>query len=74
MLSRALDTHSEMKKLKDTEWIHILLSFLKTYIENLGSEMLMHEDDKTAYVTKLVNDMGRAASELEGGTLSVLLS
>lgn len=74
MLSRALDTHSEMKKLKDTEWIHILLSFLKTYIENLGSELLMHEDDKTAYVTKLVNDMGRAASELEGGTLSVLLS
>lgn len=74
MLSRALDTHSDMKKPKDTEWIHILLSFLKTYIENLGSELLMHEEDKTAYVTKLVNDMDRAASELEGGTLSVLLS
>lgn len=70
MLSRALDTHSDMQKPKDTEWIHILLSFLKTYIENSGSELLMHEEDKTTYVATLVNDMGRVASELEAGMLS----
>jgi hypothetical protein len=67
MLSRALDTHSDLRKPKDTEWIHILLSFFKTYIENSGSELLMHEEDKVAYVTSLMNDMGRAAAELEGG-------
>lgn len=67
MLSRALDTHAEYKQDKDTEWIHILLSFLKTYIENSGSELLMHEDDKIAYVTQLVEDMRIATSKLEAG-------
>ncbi|KAF9466293.1 trafficking protein particle complex subunit 10 [Collybia nuda] len=66
MLSRALDTHSDMKKPKDTEWIHILLSFLKSYIENLGSELLLHTGGQVTYMTKLVNDMSHAAAELDG--------
>ncbi|KAG5639493.1 hypothetical protein H0H81_000633 [Sphagnurus paluster] len=70
MLSRALDAHADFQQEKDTEWIHILLSFLKSYIENLGSELLMHEDDKVEYITKLVDNLRQAASKLETGRLA----
>ncbi|RDB24044.1 Trafficking protein particle complex subunit 10 [Hypsizygus marmoreus] len=65
MLSRALDTHADLNQDKDSEWIHILLSFLKAYIENAGSELLMHEEDKIAYISQLVEGMQLAASQLE---------
>ena len=67
MLSRALDVHSDLNKPKDTEWIHILLSYLRTYVDILGTELLMHETDKVAYVGELVNGLKRAASVLEAG-------
>lgn len=57
MLSHAVDTHAQLKKPKDREWIHILLSYLKTYVEELGNELLMHEDDKAAYVGRLIDEM-----------------
>lgn len=69
MLSNAIDTHARIQKPKDREWIHILLSFLKTYVDELGSELLMHEEDKTAYVSQLVDEMHTAADELESGML-----
>ncbi|KAF8061615.1 trafficking protein particle complex subunit 10 [Lyophyllum atratum] len=65
MLSRALDTHADFQQEKDTEWIHILLSFLKSYIDNQGSELLIHEEDKVEYITKLVDSLRQAASKLE---------
>jgi hypothetical protein len=67
MLSRALDSHADLNKPKDTEWIHVLLSYLKTYIANEGTELLMHEGDKAAYVAELVTGLKAAASELETG-------
>ncbi|GLB35442.1 putative trafficking protein particle complex subunit 10, TRAPPC10 [Lyophyllum shimeji] len=65
MLSKALDTHADLQREKDTEWIHILLSFLKSYIDSQGSELLMHEEDKVEYITKLVDNLRQTASELE---------
>lgn len=67
MLSQAIDTHAQLNKPKDREWIHILLSYLKTYIDELGNEMLMHEDDKAAYVGQLIAEMRSAAEGLESG-------
>lgn len=67
MLSQALDTHSELGKEKDTEWIHVLLSFLKTYIETQGSELLIHEEDKVEYISQLVQAMKIVAAELQTG-------
>lgn len=67
MLSRALDTHAKLHKPKDREWIHILLSFLKAYVDDFGKELLMHEEDKEVYVSQLVNEMRSAVCELDAG-------
>lgn len=68
MLSRALDTHDELRKPKDREWIHILLSFLKAYVDDLGQELLMHEENKEAYISRLVSEMWNAADALDAGS------
>ena len=67
MLSRAMDTHAALQKRKDTEWIHILISFLKAYVEELGQELLMHEEDKTLYVSQLVHELHATACQLDTG-------
>ena len=66
MLSRALATHSLLKKAQDVEWIHIVLSFLKTYIERRNSEML-HETDKIGYIATLVKSLKTSAERLAAG-------
>ncbi|KAJ6455695.1 trafficking protein particle complex subunit 10 [Mycena sanguinolenta] len=65
MLSLALDTHAELDKTKDREWIHILLSFLKTYVDTVGLELLMHEEDSVEYISRLVQAMRDSATTLE---------
>ncbi|KAF7338390.1 hypothetical protein MVEN_02064700 [Mycena venus] len=65
MLSLALDTHAELDKTKDREWIHILLSFLKTYVDTVGLDLLMHEDDSVEYISRLVHAMRDSATTLE---------
>ena len=68
MLSRALDIHADLKeKPQDTEWIHIVLSFLKAYAEHHDSEMLIHSVDKVDYVSKLVNSLRLAVENLQTG-------
>ena len=70
MLSRAIDTHAELQKPKDREWIHTLLSFLRAYVESLDDKLLMHETDKSVYVSRLVTEMHTAAETLDTGNLS----
>ncbi|KAF9452305.1 hypothetical protein P691DRAFT_805187 [Macrolepiota fuliginosa MF-IS2] len=65
MLARALDTHAEMEQPKDNEWLHNLLSYLRSFIEHQGSELLIHEDDKIEYISKLVSSLTEAAHNLE---------
>ncbi|PPR03937.1 hypothetical protein CVT26_001142 [Gymnopilus dilepis] len=65
MLSRALDTHTNLDMPKNVEWIHIVLSFLKTYVEHPDTEMLIHEADKLDYVTRLVDSLRSSVDVLE---------
>ena len=67
MLSRALDTHNLLEKAQDVEWIHIVLSFLKTYVEHRNSEILLHRTDKIGYVVNLINSLKTSAERLEAG-------
>jgi hypothetical protein len=62
-----------LDKPKDSEWIHILLAYLKTYVESAGMELLMHEGDKTAYISRLVDSLKHAATQLDSGTTSCLM-
>lgn len=67
MLSRALDTHSLLEKAQDVEWIHIVLSFLKTYVEHRNSEILLHEADKVGYIANLIDSLKTSSERLEAG-------
>lgn len=73
MLSLALDTHAELDKTKDREWIHILLSFLKTYVDTVGLDLLMHEEDSVEYISRLVQAMRHSATTLESGSEFIYL-
>lgn len=64
MLSRAIDTHAVLKKPHDREWIHILLAFLKTYVNETTLESLVpHDIDE--YVARLVIALREAAENLD---------
>jgi hypothetical protein len=65
MLSRALQVHHSLDKSKDREWIHVLLAFLKTYVDGLGAESLFPQGDKIISVDYLVQEMKKAASALD---------
>lgn len=67
MLSQAIDTHSTLGSSKDQQWINNALSFLRTYVDDRGRELLMQEDDKVAYVTRIVEWLGSAVADLETG-------
>ncbi|KAF9053549.1 hypothetical protein BDZ89DRAFT_1056144 [Hymenopellis radicata] len=64
MLSRALDTHDALEKRKDREWMHVLLSFLATYVEH-GTDLLLSKEDVTIYIRDLVMELRKSASELD---------
>ncbi|KIK59816.1 hypothetical protein GYMLUDRAFT_261811 [Collybiopsis luxurians FD-317 M1] len=65
MLSKALETHDLAEKPKDREWIHILLAFFKTYAESAGAQLLIPEESKVQYVTRLMDFLEKAVSELD---------
>ncbi|KAF5391403.1 hypothetical protein D9757_001971 [Collybiopsis confluens] len=69
MLSKALETHTAAGKAKDREWIHILLSFLKTFAESGGAELLIPEENKVQYVSRLMDLLANAVSELDADIL-----
>lgn len=64
MLSRAIDTHAVLQKPRDQEWIHLLLEFLKTYVNEPTSESLTSHDINE-YVTKLVTALREASEKLD---------
>jgi hypothetical protein len=67
MLHRALETHRQLEKPRDTEWLHVVLSFLKAYVEHQNDEILIQEMDKVGYVSKLVNSLRKSVESLESG-------
>ena len=67
MLSRAIDTHAASKKPRDREWIHILLAFLKTYVNDRSTELVMSDEDINEYIAGLVSALREAAEKLDSG-------
>ncbi|TFK86916.1 hypothetical protein K466DRAFT_586827 [Polyporus arcularius HHB13444] len=68
MLNRALNIHEAAAKPKDREWIHVLLHFLRAYVEDMGRQLLMSEEDSAAYVQGLATQLKEAAQELDSET------
>ena len=73
MLSRAIDTHAALKKPRDREWIHILLAFLKTYVSDKSTELVMSEEQIEEYIAELVNALQEAAEKLDSGRWVLLI-
>ena len=71
MLNRALSIHDAAEKPKDREWIHILLHFLRAYVEDGGRDLLLSEEDNKAYVEGLIAALKEAAQSLDNGETSV---
>ncbi|KAI6109597.1 trafficking protein particle complex subunit 10 [Pisolithus sp. B1] len=64
MLSRAIDTHTLLQKPRDREWIHLLLAFLRTYVNETSTEPLIsHNIDH--YVTKLATALREVSEKLD---------
>ncbi|KAF9476341.1 hypothetical protein BDN70DRAFT_923371 [Pholiota conissans] len=64
MLSRALETYGKLDRDQDVEWIHMVLSFLKTYVEH-NFEMLVDGVNKVDYVATLVNSLKASVEQLD---------
>ena len=73
MLNRALNIHAAAEKPKDREWIHVLLHFLRAYVEDMGRQLLMSEEDSAAYVQGLATQLKAAAQELDTGMRRLLI-
>lgn len=67
MLSRGIDAHGQMGNSKDSEWIQLVLSFLKTLVNDFEEEIFMDETDKAAYVSRLVESAKAASKNTETG-------
>ena len=67
MLNRALNIHEAVEKPKDRGWIHVLLHFLRAYVDDGGRDLLLSEEDSKAYVDKLVGALKEAAQNLDNG-------
>ncbi|PIL24147.1 hypothetical protein GSI_13900 [Ganoderma sinense ZZ0214-1] len=65
MLNRALNIHDAAERAKDREWIHILLHFLRAYVEDGGRDLLLSEEDNKAYVEGLIAALKEAARNLD---------
>jgi trafficking protein particle complex subunit 10 len=67
MLTKSLDLHTESQKTKDADWIHVVLDYLKAYVQDMGKALLITVEDHVAYTSALVKSLREAASDLESG-------
>ncbi len=66
-LLRALEIHSELQETKSTDWIHILLDFLKTAVECPEVESLTNKSDRVEFISSLLRSLKIVSSTLETG-------
>lgn len=64
MLSRGLDTHEQLDKPRDREWILAALSFLRLFAEDVGQEVVTLQQDRKEYTTTLLQSVASAAEQL----------
>jgi len=67
MLSQALDAHTAAEKIRDREWINILLSYLKTCVVGSDALLLLHNEDREAYLVQLIDGLKMTSEALETG-------
>ncbi|GBE82036.1 hypothetical protein SCP_0404120 [Sparassis crispa] len=65
MLTHALNVHASAKQTKDVDWIHLVLEFLKAYVEDIGKDLLTDEADRRSYVSGLFSGLVEAAEGLQ---------
>ncbi|KAK2460622.1 hypothetical protein APHAL10511_007092 [Amanita phalloides] len=64
-LLQALLIHAGLQKTKDTEWIHILLDFLKTAVECSEIDSLFSESNRIEHISSLLQSLRTVSSTLE---------
>ncbi|OCH95045.1 hypothetical protein OBBRIDRAFT_788779 [Obba rivulosa] len=69
MLTRALELHETVEKAKDRDWIHLVLEFLKAYVDDFGRELIMLDENKEEYISKLLAALKDAAKKLQADLL-----
>ncbi|KZT11270.1 uncharacterized protein LAESUDRAFT_809238 [Laetiporus sulphureus 93-53] len=69
MRLQALTIHASSHKERDGDWISVVLEFLKAYVDDMGTELLMDVDDHKTYIAKLVAELRSAANALESDLL-----
>lgn len=67
MLSNALDVHVAARQDRSSEWIHAALGLLRAFVEGLGSDLLMTEGDKDAYISRVVMEIIGSSEKLSSG-------
>lgn len=67
MLSQALDVHTTIEKPRDREWINVLLSYLKTCVVDTNALPLLHNEDRNAYISQLIDNLKVTSEALEAG-------
>ena len=72
MLHRALHIHAASEKEKDREWIHVLLHFLRAYVDSMGKDLLLGEEDNKAYIEGLITSLQITAQALDSGNSRLL--
>ncbi|EMD38446.1 hypothetical protein CERSUDRAFT_153326 [Gelatoporia subvermispora B] len=65
MLTRALELHDSSEKEKDKDWIHLVLEFLKAYVDDFGKELIMLEIEREQYLTNLLTSLKDTATGLQ---------
>ncbi|KAI0273565.1 trafficking protein particle complex subunit 10 [Gloeopeniophorella convolvens] len=64
MLAQAIDVYALSGADRDKQWINTALSYLRSYVDSSSERTLAHEDDKSVYITKLVESLGTAVDKL----------
>ncbi|TFY76964.1 hypothetical protein EWM64_g7048 [Hericium alpestre] len=65
MLLRAIQTYDQGENAKDQQWINVALSFLRSYVTDLGKDLLMQEGDNTIYVDNIVQSLRAAVRNVD---------
>jgi hypothetical protein len=67
MLGRAVTAHADVGRPRDREWVLGALAYLRAYVEELGREVMMPDEDKRQWLGALVREVQEAAEGLDLG-------
>ncbi|KAH8117364.1 trafficking protein particle complex subunit 10, partial [Phellopilus nigrolimitatus] len=65
MLFQSIETHARMQNVRDRQWIHTAMTFIKAYVEDNTLELLSGVKDKDVYIASLIKSVIDAASQID---------